>query len=113
MYKNGMTKSKFKESLRFFWTKKWTCKRSPQDWVSIINAKEIWTIGNREYAKTINASSTKRILVMAVDKLVLEKKCTKDEGENLKKMLESEDQENQFLAITVMANLKPKQFLKT
>jgi hypothetical protein len=113
MYKNGMTKSKFKKSMRFFWTKKWTYEKSPQDWVNIINAKEIWTIGNSEYAKTINASSTKKILVMAVDKLVLEKKCTKEEGENLKTMIGSPDQENQFLALTVMATLKPKQFLKT
>lgn len=100
MYKNGMTKSRFKAHLKNFWKNNWTIV-SPMAWVHSLNTSH-WNRVRVTYK-----------LISAIDKLVLEKKCTKDEGENLKKMLGSEDQENQFLAITVMANLKPKQFLKT
>jgi hypothetical protein len=49
-------------------------------------------------------------LNQAIEKLILEKKCTEDEGANIIKMLESPDEENKILAITIMASLKPKQF---
>jgi len=95
-----MTKSRFKAHLKNFWKNNWTIQSS-MDWMHSLNTSH-WNKVRVTYK-----------LISAIDKIVLEKKCTEEEGENLKAMLGSPDQENRVLAITIMSNLKPKQFLKT
>ena len=96
-----MTKSKYKQSMRMFWTTKWRYERTPEEWVE-------WITVVPTYERTRN----KTLIIDAISKLVLEKKITKQESENLNKMIDSPDKENVLLAITIMAQLKPKKFKK-
>jgi len=47
-----------------------------------------------------------------LNKLILEKKLTKDEAETLRNMLRSKDKENVHLAVMIIAKIKPKVFAK-
>lgn len=108
-YKKGMSKTKFKSKMRNFWTDRWKYERTPQQWVDSL-AEE----GSRYWSShqfKISTSFTKDLLEDALDKLVLEKKLKKDEAENLKKMLAGTE-EDAYLAVVVMAGLKPKKFKK-
>ena len=108
MYKNGLTKSKYKESMRFFWTKRWKYERTPEDWVNHINGIQNLP---RWYNKTYYEKISKTLVCDAVDKLVLEKKFTKEEAVNIKKMLDA-GKEDQYVALSIMAAVKPKKFKK-
>lgn len=105
-----MTKSKYKESMRFFWTKKWKYKRTPEEWVNAING-EPPEKGALWYSSSWYAALTKDLVCSAIDKLVLEKRFTKDEAVNLKKMLDA-GKEDQYIALSAMASVKPKKFKK-
>lgn len=108
MYRKGMTKSKYKESMRLFWTKRWKYERTPEDWVNHINGlKDLpsW------YSKTHHAQTSKELVFDAIEKLVLEKKFTQEQAENLKKMINA-GTEDQYVALSIMAAAKPKKFKK-
>jgi hypothetical protein len=110
MYKNGLTKSKYKESMRFFWTKRWKYERTPEDWVNHLNGEVI--IGRHSFVTlTTLINNCKTLVWDAVDKLVLEKKFTKEEAVNIKKMLDA-GKEDQYVALSIMAAVKPKKFKK-
>lgn len=85
--------------MKLFWTKQWRYEKSPEEWVTLINDRR-------------TGASHMRLILLAVDKLILEKQVTKEHGDNLKKMIESSDEESNLLAITIMASLKPKKFKK-
>jgi len=97
MDKKQVSKSRFKAYLKNFWKDTWEIK-SPMYWVHALNTAK-W-----------NKTRIMYKLNQAIEKLILEKKCTEDEGANIIKMLESPDEENKILAISIMASLKPKQF---
>jgi len=97
MDKKQVSKSRFKAYLKNFWKDVWQIQ-SPMYWVHALNTTK-W-----------NKTRIMYKLNQAVEKIVLEKKCTEEEGANIIKMLESPDEENKILAISIMASLKPKQF---
>lgn len=108
-YKKGMSKSRFKNKMRNFWTDKWKYEKTPQQWVEALADD-----GLQYWNSTVNHLShhfTRDLLEDALDKLVLEKKLTKDEAESLKKMIHG-TAEDAYLALIVMAALKPKKFKK-
>lgn len=107
-YKKGMSKSKFKNKMRNFWTDRWKYEKTPQGWVDSISkgVKIYWS--NHD---NIGSNQAINLLEDALDKLVLEKKLKKDEAENLKKMIAGTE-EDAFIALTIMAQLKPKKFKK-
>jgi len=110
-YKKGMSKSKFKNKMRNFWTNYWRYERTPQEWVDSIFETTIWS--NRRLAASQVPYGGKAIdlLDSALDKLVLEKKLKKEEALNMQKMLLGTE-EDAYLALIVMAGLKPKKFKK-
>jgi 23S rRNA G2069 N7-methylase RlmK/C1962 C5-methylase RlmI len=108
-YKKGLSKTKFKNAMRMFWTQRWKYERTPDQWVEALKED-----GTRYWSSSrfkLSTSFTKDLLEDALDKLVLEKKLKKDEAENLKNMLASTE-EDAYLALIVMAGLKPKKFKK-
>ena len=108
-YKKGMSKSRFKNKMRNFWTDRWKYEKTPQGWVDSISegVKIYWS--NHD---NIGSNQAINLLEDALDKLVLEKKLNKLEGENMKKMI-SGTSEDAFIALTIMATLKPKKFKRT
>lgn len=55
-------------------------------------------------------SHAKKLLEECLEKLILEKKISKDQAESLKSMSQSEDEENVYLAINAIAAIKPNAF---
>jgi len=96
-YKRGMSKSKYKAHMKLFWTRRWRYEKSPEEWVELIN--------NRR-----GGAEALRLVQDAVEKLILEKQVSKEQGVNLQNMLKSPDEENNLVALTIMATLKPKKF---
>ena len=99
-----------------FWTQRWKYERTPQDWVISIHGPHIkWAKPTNELATIAMPPWGKKaidLLEDALDKLVLEKKLEKEEGENMKKMI-SGTEEDAYVAISIMATLKPKKFKRT
>lgn len=116
-YKKGMSKAKFKATMRMFWTERWRYERTVDDWVnSLSGAQVVWStrgisrVPNPYYISPYGSKASD-LLFSACDKLVLEKKLTKLEAENLKKMIEGTS-EDAYIAISAMAIMKPKKFKK-
>lgn len=116
-YKKGMSKEKFKNKMRMFWTERWKYERSVEDWVQALtgfvkmNNVSFQPHPMFDNIKAPYGRKAKDLLEDALDKLVLEKKLKKDEAQNMKKMI-SGTEEDAFIAISIMANLKPKKFKK-
>lgn len=113
-YKKGLSKTRFKQTMRMFWTERWRYQRTPEEWVESVHTDTgVWYSGPDR--NVINAPFGRRasdLLFSAVDKLVLERKLLKASGENMKEMIVSPDRENALVAIQIMAALKPKKFKK-
>lgn len=106
MYKKGMTKTKFKNKMRNFWTDHWPYERTPETWVEMLYREGTgWT-------NLHSKKKSKDLIESAIDKLVLEKKLTKEKGANVLAMVQSPDKENALVALHIMAQLKPKKFKK-
>lgn len=105
-YKKGMTKSKYKARMRNFWHDRWYYNVSIETWCGLLT-NEMWTTST-----SFNHRRANELIFDAIEKLILEKKLTKDEAANLRSMLRSEDKENVHLAVMVIARLKPKAFAK-
>jgi len=110
-YKKGLSKSRFKQTMRMFWTERWKYERTPEEWVECLNYKSTYS-SELAWKRFPYGKRATDLLFSALDKLVLERKLTKEQGENLKEMIESPDRENALVAITVMATVKPKKFKK-
>jgi hypothetical protein len=117
-YKKGMSKARFKATMRMFWTERWKYERTPEEWVQSLSGSQVWwsTPGTSQapspqYISPYGSKSSD-LLFSALDKLVLEKKLNKLEGENMKKMIAGTP-EDAFIALTIMATLKPKKFKRT
>ena len=108
-YKKGMSKSRFKNKMRNFWTDRWRYEKTPQEWVDSLaeDGTQYWSNTHLR----LSSSFTRDLLEDALDKLVLEKKLNKDEAENLKKMIRGTE-EDAYVAVSAMAILKPKKFKK-
>lgn len=109
-YKKGISKSKFKNKMRMFWTQRWKYERTPEEWVdSITEPTHMWS--NSKFSRSAAPYGKKALDILedALDKLVLEKKLKKEESANMKKMLAATE-EDAYVAISVMAQLKPKKF---
>jgi len=117
MYKKGLSKTKFKNKMRMFWTKYWKYERTVDQWVNSLTGPQVeWSgptgikhVPLPNYKEAPFHKKAKDLLEDALDKLVLEKKLKKEEAQNLKKMLEGTS-EDAFVAISIMASLKPKKF---
>lgn len=104
-YKKGMTKSQYKKRMKDFWTKRWDNKLTVTQWTSLLS--------RRDDGQYFSFSKTHRnMFMLAINKLVLEKKLNKSSEETVRSMLESSDNENILLAINIIAQLKPKIFKK-
>lgn len=106
-YKKGLTKSRYKAKMRNFWHDRWYNNVSISTWCGILSG-EMWTT-----SMSFNQRKANELIFDAIEKLILEKKLSKDEAANLRSMLRSEDKENVHLAVMVIARLKPKAFSKT
>lgn len=112
MYKKGMTKEKFAGKMRYFWTTHW--KYGTIDiWVSWTKAKvdmenDKNMFHNAAYAREVNSAC--ELINQALNKLVLEKLLKKDQAKRIRELLKSPDEENHYLAISIMASVKPKKF---
>jgi len=93
-YPHNMSRTKYKKSFRFFWTKRWKYERTPEEWAALCQKRGL----------------AKVLLMQALEKLSLEKKVTPEEKKSLTDMLNSTDSETIVLAVHVMARLKPKKF---
>ena len=116
-YKKGLSKAKFKQTMRMFWTERWKYERTPEDWVISIHGPHIRGSNKGVYAQGSKAlppwaGRATDLLFSAIDKLVLERKLLKQQAKNLKEMLSSPDPENALVAVTIMATLKPRKFKK-
>lgn len=103
-YKKGLTKSKYKAKMRNFWYDRWYRNVSIETWSGILSG-EMWTT-----SQSFNQRRANELISDAIEKLILEKKLTKDEATSLRNMLRSEDKENVHLAVLAIARLKPKAF---
>lgn len=118
-YKKGLSKTRFKHKMRMFWTERWKYERTVGQWVESLTGPQVfWStpggggnISTPSYSNPPHGRKAKDLLEDALDKLVLEKRLKKDEGENMKKMI-SGTEEDAYVAISVMATLKPKKFKK-
>jgi hypothetical protein len=113
-----MSKTKFKNRMRMFWTQMWKYERTPEQWAAalsgFVKVNNISFMPHPIFDSHLKAPYGKKaidLLEDALDKLVLEKKLKKEEAKNMKKMI-SGTQEDAFIAISIMANLKPKKFKK-
>lgn len=95
-----ISKTKYKESLRWFWIREWKYERTPEEWAALID---------KPY---IAGAKDLRLIQKALDKLEREKKIDNAQKNRLWEMIKSPDQENVVVAITVMATLRPKKFKK-
>jgi len=113
-YKKGLSKTRFKASMRMFWTEKWKYEKTPEEWVEALKSEpESRRHGSRMIPPGMpQGKRAEDLLFSAIDKLVLERKLLKEQSKNLKEMLSSPDPENTLVAITIMAALKPKKFKK-
>lgn len=100
-----MTKSKYKNSMRMFWTKEWKGDKTPDEWVECISDK-----GSPNHSIKMFRVKHRTILLNALDKLVLEKKMSKEQKNSVERMILSPDPENQYIGVSIMATLKPKKF---
>jgi len=109
----GITKSKYKQSMRLFWTKRWKYERTPDDWVALLNGDLPESYKRRHHWLSVASiqSFNKGILHEAIEKLILEKKISKEEAISLKSMLDG-CREDQYIAVSAMAAVKPKKFKK-
>ena len=105
-YKKGMTKSKYKAKMRNFWDDRWYHNVSIETWCGLLT-NEMWTS-----SQAFNQRRANELIFDAIEKLILEKKLTKDEAETLRNMLRSKDKENVHLAVMIIAKIKPKVFAK-
>lgn len=106
-YKKGMTKSKYKAKMRNFWDDRWYHNVSIETWCGLLT-NEKWT----SLSQAFNQRRANELIFDAIEKLILEKKLTKDEAETLRNMLRSKDKENVHLAVMIIAKIKPKVFAK-
>lgn len=114
-YKKGLSKTKFKNKMRMFWTYRWKYERTVEEWVESLKGTQVKYSTPSGMKQIINVppfhKKAKDLLEDALDKLVLEKKLKKDEVQNLKKMLDGTP-EDAYIAISIIASLKPKKFKK-
>ena len=119
-YKKGMTKSKYKAKMRNFWDDRWYHNVSIETWCGLLtNEKltmqlcgQVWTSSQAFNQRRANELIFNELIFDAIEKLILEKKLTKDEAETLRNMLRSKDKENVHLAVMIIAKIKPKVFAK-
>lgn len=97
-----------KHELRMFWTKHWTYKTSVQDWFDC--AQESWMVNYTDSENPKEFNHVKNLLRAAADKIYYEKKLTVEKLQLVKNMIYSPDPDNLYMAITIMAQLKPKKF---
>lgn len=113
MYKRGMTKEKFAGKMRYFWTTHWHYQ-TIDAWIASTKAKAdldskeptLW--GSGSWKAEVNNDC--ELINQAINKLVLEKLLKKDQAKRIREMLKSPDEENHYLAISIMASVKPKKF---
>jgi len=120
MYKNGLSKTQYKNKMRMFWTKKWKYQKTLEEWVDDLFPEETkkanFVTNQHHYVKykwpsPYEKQISKDLLNDAVDKLTLEKKFTKDQSDTVKKMLAS-SKEDAYVALVLMKSAKPKKFKK-
>lgn len=108
-----MTKEKFAGKMRYFWTTHWRYQ-TIDAWLESTKAKAdleseeptLW--GNGSWKQGVNNDC--ELINQAINKLVLEKLLKKDQAKRIREMLKSPDEENHYLAISIMASVKPKKF---
>jgi hypothetical protein len=105
MYKQGITKSKYKNKMRMFWTEKWHYELTVEVWTNVLTGKIA-----PDKNSTFNHRKANDLVFGAIEKLILEKKLKKEEADSLRSMLRSQDAENVYIAVSVISRLKPKKF---
>ena len=105
MSKEEYSRSYQKKRLKNFWKTRWIPGRNIDIWLEVLSK-----LNMNAGRSAINARVSSRVILDAVEKLYLEKKITEDEKINLTNMLKSPDQENRYIALVSMYNLKPKAF---
>lgn len=108
-----MTKEKFTGKMRYFWTNHWWYM-TIDDWVEWTKAKLDYDKKDgsmyRSISNDLNIAKASDLINGALDKLVLEKLLKKDQVRRIRELLKSPDEENHYLAISIMASVKPKKF---
>lgn len=114
MYKNGKNKKDFLGKMRNFWTMHWKYQHI-ETWLQsidlILDADSEGTIWYNQVAKK-EAENDLDLLNKAIDKLILERLLKKDNAKRLREFLKSSDEENRYLALSIMDILKPNRFKK-
>jgi hypothetical protein len=97
-----------KHKLRLFWTNEWSYGRSVEKWYEL--ATEHWFTNATDIDHLVHVNPSLNLLIWAIDKLYYEKQLTEEERQRMRGMLNSPDEENIYMALTIMAQLKPKKF---
>jgi hypothetical protein len=114
MYKKGINKKDFLGKMRNFWIIHWKYQHI-ETWLQsidlILDADPEGTIWYNQVAKK-EAENDLDLLNKAIDKLILERLLKKDNAKRLREFLKSSDEENRYLALSIMDTLKPNKFKK-
>jgi hypothetical protein len=98
-----------KQRLKMFWTTRWTYQNL-EKWRVVLCGEDM--AFSRRSQKRAFEKAYNIMITDALMKLIFEKRLTKDEGSSLLDMLNADDKESIFLALTIMQQKKPKIFLK-
>jgi hypothetical protein len=109
MYKKGMTKEKFANKMRYFWTNHWKYQ-TIYWWAEYLKEAVKLDKKFKGSAHSLAVMAGYDLINNAVDKLCLEKLLSKDEAKRMRELFKSPDEENHIVALSIMASRKPKKF---
>lgn len=88
-----------KKAYKNFWNNEWIPGRDAQAWTEII-------MKDRRYIK----GSAIVLVKKALTKFELDNQITSEQKQDLEQMLHSPDEENVYVAMSIMAQLRPRSF---
>jgi len=88
-----------KKAYKNFWNHQWIPGRDAQAWTEILMK-----------ARNYKSHQSTTLVKKALTKFELDEQITLQQKEDLQKMLHSPDEENVYVAMSIMAQLRPRSF---
>lgn len=99
-----MTKTRYKNYMKKFWSKRWYYRTVEQWTDAILQRKFVYNLTG------LTSQKANELIFECIEKLILEKKINKAQGESIKSMLRSQDEESVYLGVLTIKSIKPKHF---